>query len=145
MFISTIGMLIGIAIFGILADKIGRRKTFAIYYIGGTGIHVSFTSSYSQIQHYYYGKCIAWILCKWNDGRIGAILAENYPAEARSTAENFIFGTGRGLAGFGPVSYWLTCYRWQPTWSIVLDFYHLPNQVNYNATMCTRNKGKELD
>ena len=49
------------------------------------------------------GKCIAWILCKWHDGRIRAILAENYPAEARSTAENFIFGTGRGLAGFGPV------------------------------------------
>lgn len=48
------------------------------------------------------GKCIAWILCQWHDGD-SAVLAENYPAEARSTAENFIFGTGRGLAGFGPV------------------------------------------
>jgi hypothetical protein len=35
-------------------------------------------------------------------GGFGAVLAENYPSEARSTAENFIFGTGRGLAGFGP-------------------------------------------
>jgi heme O synthase-like polyprenyltransferase len=35
-------------------------------------------------------------------GGYGAVIAENYPAEARSTAENLIFGTGRGLAGFGP-------------------------------------------
>lgn len=35
-------------------------------------------------------------------GGYGAVLAENYSSEARSTAENFIFGTGRGLAGFGP-------------------------------------------
>ena len=65
---------------------------------------VSFTSSYSQIQHYCYGA--AHCLDSSANGMMGgfgAILAENYPAEARSTAENFIFGTGRGLAGFGPV------------------------------------------
>lgn len=35
-------------------------------------------------------------------GGYGAVIAENYPSEARSTAENIIFGTGRGLSGFGP-------------------------------------------
>lgn len=55
MFISTIGMLIGIATFGILADKIGAVKLLqsimsVVLYI------VSFTSSYSQTQHHCYGE-----------------------------------------------------------------------------------------
>lgn len=48
------------------------------------------------------GKFLIRFYCKWYDGWLGAVIAENYPSEARSTAENIIFGTGRGLSGFGP-------------------------------------------
>ncbi|MFD3450494.1 MFS transporter [Microbacteriaceae bacterium 4G12] len=103
MFISTIGMLIGIGVFGILADKIGRRKTFTLYYIGGTVYCLIYFFVLKDATALLWGSAILGFFANGMMGGFGAILAENYPVEARSTAENFIFGTGRGLAGFGPV------------------------------------------
>ncbi|AAP29325.1 Major facilitator family transporter [Bacillus cereus 95/8201] len=103
MFISTIGMLIGIATFGILADKIGRRKTFTIYYVGGTIYCLIYFFLFTDSTLLLWGSALLGFFANGMMGGFGAVLAENYPAEARSTAENFIFGTGRGLAGFGPV------------------------------------------
>lgn len=40
-------------------------------------------------------------------GGYGALLAEHYSTEARSTAENVIFNIGRGFAGFAP---WIIGY-----------------------------------
>ncbi len=103
MLISTIGMLIGIAVFGILADKIGRRKTFTLYYIGGTVACLIYFFLLKDENLLLWGSAMLGFFANGMMGGFGAVLAENYPAEARSTAENFIFGTGRGLAGFGPV------------------------------------------
>ena len=103
MLISTIGMLIGIAVFGILADKIGRRKTFTLYYIGGTVACLIYFFLLKDETLLLWGSAMLGFFANGMMGGFGAVLAENYPAEARSTAENFIFGTGRGLAGFGPV------------------------------------------
>lgn len=103
MLISTIGMLVGIATFGILADRIGRRKTFTIYYIGGTAACLIYFFLLKDETLLLWGSAMLGFFANGMMGGFGAILAENYPAEARSTAENFIFGTGRGLAGFGPV------------------------------------------
>ncbi|MFO1443311.1 MFS transporter [Bacillus sp. Bva_UNVM-123] len=103
MLISTIGMLIGIAVFGILADKIGRRKTFTMYYIGGTAACLIYFFLLKDETLLLWGSAMLGFFANGMMGGFGAVLAENYPAEARSTAENFIFGTGRGLAGFGPV------------------------------------------
>lgn len=103
MFISTIGMLLGIASFGILADRIGRRKTFTLYYIGGTIACLIYFFLLKDETLLLWGSAMLGFFANGMMGGFGAILAENYPAEARSTAENFIFGTGRGLAGFGPV------------------------------------------
>ncbi|MCE5170311.1 MFS transporter [Paenibacillus profundus] len=102
MLISTVGMLVGIAIFGILADKIGRRKTFTIYYIGGTVSCLIYFFVLQSESALLWGSALLGFFANGMMGGFGAILAENYPSEARSTAENFIFGTGRGLAGFGP-------------------------------------------
>lgn len=102
MFISTIGMLIGIGVFGVLADRIGRRKTFTIYYIGGTVYCMIYFFFLTDATSLLWGSALLGFFANGMMGGFGAILAENYPSEARSTAENFIFGTGRGLAGFGP-------------------------------------------
>lgn len=36
-------------------------------------------------------------------GGYGALLAEHYNTEVRSTAENIIFNVGRAIAGFAPL------------------------------------------
>ncbi|GIM48015.1 MFS transporter [Collibacillus ludicampi] len=102
LFISTVGMLVGILLFGILADKIGRKKTFALYYIGGTIYCVIYFFVFKDQTVLLWGSALLGFFVNGMMGGFGAILAENYVSEARSTAENFIFGTGRGLAGFGP-------------------------------------------
>lgn len=101
-FISICGMLIGITIFGILADKIGRKKTFALWYVGGTIYCVLYFFSFTSESALLWGSFLLGFTVNGMMGGFGAILAENYASEARATAENFIFGTGRGLAGFGP-------------------------------------------
>lgn len=102
MFISICGMLVGITCFGILADRIGRKKTFALYYIGGTIYCALYFFCFTSETALLWGSSLLGFTANGMMGGYGAVLAENYPSEARSTAENFIFGTGRGLAGFGP-------------------------------------------
>ena len=102
MTISIAGMLVGITLFGILADRIGRKKTFALYYIGGTIYCIIYFFCFTSQTALLWGSALLGMTVNGMMGGYGAVLAENYSSEARSTAENFIFGTGRGLAGFGP-------------------------------------------
>ena len=102
MTISICGMLVGITAFGILADKIGRKKTFGMWYIAGTIYCILYFFCFTSQEALLWGSSLLGLTVNGMMGGYGAVLAENYTSEARSTAENFIFGTGRGLAGFGP-------------------------------------------
>lgn len=85
-----------------LADKIGRKKTFALWYIGGTIYCVIYFFFFTSQASLLWGSFLLGFTVNGMMGGYGAVIAENYPSEARSTAENIIFGTGRGLSGFGP-------------------------------------------
>lgn len=102
MVISIAGMVLGIILFGILADKIGRKKTFALWYIGGTIYCVIYFFFFTSQASLLWGSFLLGFTVNGMMGGYGAVIAENYPSEAHSTAENIIFGTGRGLSGFGP-------------------------------------------
>ena len=73
-------------------------------------------------------------------GGYGAVIAENYPSEARSTAENIIFGTGRGLSGFGPaiIGYLATGGSLIGAMSLVFVIY--PIALIFYVVHCSRNK-----
>ena len=73
------------------------------------------------------------------------MLAENYTSVARSTAENFIFGTGRGLAGFGPA-----LIGWLATGGNILGAMSLVFLIYPFALICMwlmipETKGKVID
>lgn len=100
--VSTIGgMIIGIMIFGYLADKIGRKPSYLIFLFSASVI----VWIYFQVESITVLILLGAVLGFFVNGMMGgygAILAEHYPTSARSTAENVIFNFGRAIAGFAP-------------------------------------------
>lgn len=100
--VTVVGMMSGIIIFGQLADRIGRRKTFWIFQ---TGAAVS-VLAYSQITDPTILLAGGFIMGAFANGMLGgygALMAELYPTEARATAQNVLFNIGRGIGGFAPI------------------------------------------
>lgn len=101
--ISTItGMVLGILIFGILADKWGRKPAYIIFQICAALIVWIYFRISDPTLLVILGSVLGFFVNGMMGG-YGALLAEHYKTEARSTAENVIFNMGRFLGGFGPL------------------------------------------
>ncbi|WP_239984757.1 MFS transporter [Sporolactobacillus pectinivorans] len=101
--ISTIaGMVIGILVFGILADKWGRKPTYITFQICAALIVWIYFKIPNPILLVALGSILGFFVNGMMGG-YGALLAEHYKTEARSTAENIIFNVGRFFGGFGPL------------------------------------------
>lgn len=101
--IATIaGMILGILIFGYIADKIGRRPAYITFQLASAAsiwMYANLTAPLSLL----IGGALLGFFCNGMMAGYGALLSENYSTQARSTAENFIFNTGRAAGGFAPV------------------------------------------
>ena len=98
---TVIGMIIGIMVFGYIADKIGRRPSYIIFLFASAIIVWIYFQQSSMAMLLILGGILGFFVNGMMGG-YGALLAENYPTEARSTAENVIFNIGRAIAGFAP-------------------------------------------
>jgi MFS family permease len=100
--VTAVGMIIGILLFGQLADRIGRRPAFFVYQAGAffmVLIYSQLTSQYALL----IGGGIMGIFVNGMIAGLGTLMSELYPTEARGTAESGIFNVGRGFGGFGPL------------------------------------------
>ena len=145
MTISICGIITGIALFGYLADKIGRKKTYALYYLFGTFYCILYFFFFTSQTALLWGSFFLGFAVNGTMGGVGVVLAENYTSVARSTAENFIFGTGRGLAGFGPA-----LIGWLATGGNILGAMSLVFLIYPFALICMwlmipETKGKVID
>jgi benzoate transport len=96
------GMIFGILLFGQLADRIGRRRAFWIFQAGACLALFGYSQLTAPLA-VLAGGAVMGIFANGMLGGYGAIIAENYPTAARATAQNVLFGIGRGVGGFAPL------------------------------------------
>lgn len=99
---TIIGMVVGIIFFGWLADRWGRKPTYITFQICAALIIWIYFQISDPTLLVILGSVLGFFVNGMMGG-YGALLAEHYRTEARSTAENIIFNTGRFVGGFAPL------------------------------------------
>ncbi|OOF89429.1 MFS transporter [Rodentibacter ratti] len=100
--VTVCGMMLGIWIFGRLADKIGRKPSFLLFQLGAVISIVAYSQLTDPTVMLIAGAFLGMFVNGMMGG-YGALMAEAYPTEARATAQNVLFNLGRAVGGFGPV------------------------------------------
>lgn len=99
--VTVCGMAFGIWVFGVFADRVGRRPALLTFQAGAF-VMVLVYSQLTDATALLIGGAVMGMFVNGMLGGYGALLSELYPTEARATAENVIFNLGRGIGGFGP-------------------------------------------
>jgi MFS family permease len=100
--VTIAGMIFGILVFGELADRIGRRPAFWIFQAGACLSLFGYSQLTAPLA-VLVGGAVMGIFANGMLGGYGAIIAESYPTAARATAQNVLFGIGRGVGGLAPL------------------------------------------
>lgn len=99
--VTIIGMALGIWLFGVAADRFGRRPVFMVWQIGAAIMVIVFSQLISPYVLLVGGAVMGFFINGMLGG-LGALMSELYPTAARATAQNVLFNLGRGVGGFGP-------------------------------------------
>lgn len=101
MIVTVIGMIAGIYVFGYLCDRLGRKVPYLIFYVCAAAMVYIYVNLGTPIALLFGGAFLGFF-CNGMMAGYGTLLSENYITDARSTAQNFIFNTGRAVGGFAP-------------------------------------------
>ena len=130
MIVTVAGMMLGIYIFGYFADRIGRRPIYMIFYAGSAAAVWVYSSLTDPIQ-LLIGGAVLGFFCNGTMAGFGALLSEHYTTDARSTAQNFIFNSGRAVGGFAPVVIGMLAEQYTLSGALaVLAFTYIAAAVN---------------
>ena len=101
MIVTVIGMIAGIYVFGYLCDRLGRKIPYLIFYICAAAMVYIYVNLGTPVALLFGGAFLGFF-CNGMMAGYGTLLSENYTTDARSTAQNIIFNTGRAVGGFAP-------------------------------------------
>ena len=142
--VTICGMLLGIWIFGRLADRSGRKPTCSIFQIGAV-ISILVYSQLTDPDTMLVAGALLGMFVNGMMGGYGAIMAEAYPTTARATAQNVLFNIGRAVGGFSPmvVGMVIAAYNYQ----MAIGFLAIIYVIDMLATifLIPELKGKELE
>jgi MFS family permease len=103
------GAFAGYNCFGLLADRIGRRKAFAIYVTAAAAMTLMYGSAPR-----WAGESTATVLLVAGPplgffgtgffSLFGTMLAELYPTAVRGAGQGFVYNFGRGLSALAPLT-----------------------------------------
>jgi MFS family permease len=95
-------MMVGVSLFGQLADRIGRKPTFLLFQAGAVAMVITY-STLSDPGVMLWAGALKGMFVNGMIGGYGALISEAYPTAARATAQNVLFNIGRAVGGFGPI------------------------------------------
>ncbi|WP_226803386.1 MFS transporter [Bifidobacterium cebidarum] len=95
--VTVLGMMLGISVFGFLADHLGRRPAFWIFQIGAA-IMVVIYSQLKDPTALLIGGFFMGMFANGMIGGYGALISELFPTELRATAQTALYNTGRFIA-----------------------------------------------
>ncbi len=119
MVVTVVGMIIGIYAFGALCDRFGRKRPYMAFYI----LSALMVYVYSGLQTplgLLIGGAVLGFFCNGMIAGYGALLSENYTTDARSTAQNFIFNTGRAVGGLAPWIIGMLAQAYSFGWALLI-------------------------
>ncbi len=99
---TVAGMAFGIWLFGVAADRFGRRPAFLTYQVGAVVmvfVYAHLATPFALL----IGGAAMGVFVNGMIGGYGALISELYPTAARATAQNVLFNIGRAVGGFGPL------------------------------------------
>ncbi|WP_028229558.1 MFS transporter [Paraburkholderia ferrariae] len=100
---TVAGMALGIWLFGMAADRFGRKPAFLFYQVGAVAmvfVYAHLTAPAALL----VGGAAMGVFVNGMIGGYGALISELYPTAARATAQNVLFNIGRAVGGFGPLA-----------------------------------------
>lgn len=100
--VTVCGMMVGIWLFGRLADKLGRKPTFILFQACAV-VSILVYSQLSDPTVMLFAGAVLGASVNGMMGGYGALMAEAYPTSARATAQNVLFNIGRAVGGFSPM------------------------------------------
>ncbi|CAL8472722.1 MFS transporter [Caballeronia sp. S22] len=141
---TVLGMAFGIWLFGLAADRFGRKPAFLVYQFGAVAM-VFVYSGLASPAALLIGGAVMGVFVNGMLGGYGALISEIYPTEARATAQNVLFNIGRAVGGLGPVAVGALAARY--SFSVALAFLASIYLVDVVATLflIPEKRGAELD
>lgn len=98
--VLNIGMFVGYNVFGVIADRLGRRPAIIISLLGVAVTLPVYAVTSHQTALLWLGPTFAFFTAFF--GLFGSYLGELYPTYARATGAGFCFNVGRGISAFAP-------------------------------------------
>ena len=142
--VTVCGMMVGIWVFGRLADRFGRKPSFLLFQLGAIVTIITYSQLTDPTSMLITGAFLGMFVNGMMGG-YGALIAEAYPTAARATAQNVLFNLGRAVGGFSPVVVGSIVSAY--SFSIAIAFLAIIYFIDMLATifLVPELKGKALD
>jgi len=100
--VLSIGQFIGYNVFGLIADRIGRKNALILSLLGTGVLLPLYALVTNQTVLLWLGPVFAFFATF--TGLFGSYLGELYPTRMRTTGAGFCFNVGRGISAFSPLA-----------------------------------------